>query len=237
MSVSLVYTSASSPVYPLPPPTTLLGALAFPYLRIKGEIAVDTCSQDLRALVDNVPYASAGSRAFITHRFLERIYQLPYLRVQHRKDEKMWWDVAQRGGTVFQDDELYVLYVARDENMLRYAWGIARVGRKESHVIVRNVHIKKISETIVPEAISVYTIMYAPKNLLTACENAIEVELPTISYENMCRGSRDLRVLTERFYLPLDGGMKCNVAKDRGVVVEIEGVRAVIPREYAVAHA
>ncbi|MEM0240969.1 MAG: type I-A CRISPR-associated protein Cas5a [Candidatus Nezhaarchaeales archaeon] len=231
VAVHLVYTSASSPVYMFPPPTTLLGALAYPYSISKGvssEVVKGTCSPAIE-LIDKVPYASAGSKGYVGYRFLERILQLPYLKKEHQKDINRWWGVAQRGGIVFYDDELYVLYIIRDPEIAKYAWGIVRIGRKESHVSVREVYVKKVTEVVSPESDIVYTYMYAPARLFYSCENAVKIQLPIISSENMC--ASDIHRVDE-FYVPLSNGMKCTVNTNFAAVLNIGGVETAIPREY-----
>lgn len=236
ISVHLPYTSASSPVYPLPPPTTLLGALAYSYLKganianeiIKDPDSDDVCSPAIK-LVNDVPYASAGSKGYIGYRFLERIYQAPYLRKDYQQQERQWWGIAQRGGITFHDDELYIFYITRDVSIAKYAWGIVRIGRKESHVSVIDVQIKRVSEVAVPDITDILTFMYAPSKLFHSCENAIEIELPVISRENFCRASKPS---VEKFYIPLGDRMKCNVKKTYGTVLDMNGVYVVVPNEY-----
>ncbi len=232
ISIHVVYTSASSPVYVLPPPTTLLGALAYPYLISKGylgEVTKDRCSPAVE-LVDKVPYASAGSTGYLGYRFLERILQLPYLRKEHQRDVGRWWGVAQRGGVVFRDDELYVLYIVRDPEIAKYAWGIVRIGRKESHVSAREVYVKKVTEVVSRNVNIVNTFMYAPSQLFYYCENAIKVQLPIICGENFCAPGK-LRV--DEFYVPSSDKMKCTVNTDHAAVLNIEGMEIAVPIEYA----
>lgn len=222
------------PALPAPPPTTLLGALSYPYLRereIPETIYVNgrPCSPAVK-LIDRVHYASAGFYGRVEQRTLERVIQAFYLRKDHLyekgekgvegerpKDVRMLWSVAQRGLTLYADDKLYLFYVVSDPELAMYAHGIARVGRKESIAIVRSVVMRPLKELVTDEREGP-TIFYTPKECADRCEGSFEVEMSVIHEDNLCKALTPSVV--NKYYIPGFNGMKCK-ASDNGVFLRL----------------
>jgi CRISPR-associated protein Cas5a/b/c len=224
----------ASPALPAPPPTTLLGALSYPYLREQRLPEVvyedgEMCSPAVK-LIEKVHYASAGFYGRVEQRTLERVIQTFYLRKPHLKDLTKLWSVAQRGLTVYADNKLYLFYVISDPELVKYAYGITRVGRKESMIVVRSVVWKPVEELVTTE-LDGLTIFYTPKECAKWCEGSFEVEMSTIHRDNLCK-TLTPRV-TEKYYIPGFDGMKCK-ASDNGVFLRlpVDEVEDTALREY-----
>jgi CRISPR-associated protein Cas5a/b/c len=222
------------PALPAPPPTTLLGALSYPYLReqtIPEVVYVNNkmCSPAVK-LIDKVHYVSAGFYGRIEQRALERVIQTFYLRKEHLKDVMKLWSVAQRGLTVYADNKLYLFYVISDPELAKYAYGITRVGRKESIVVVRSVVLKPLKELVTNE-LDGLTIFYTPKECAERCEGSFEVKMSTIHEDNLCKTLTPKVV--EKYYIAGFDGMRCK-ASDNGLFLRlpVDEVEDVTLREY-----
>jgi CRISPR-associated protein Cas5a/b/c len=211
----------ASPPLPAPPPSTLLGALAYPYLREQGVpevVYVDgkPCSPAVK-IIEKVHYASAGFYGRIEQRTLERVIQAFYLRKSHLSDVKMLWSIAQRGFTSYADDVLYLFYIVSDPELAKYAYGITRIGRKESIVVVRNVIVRPLEELISSERDG-STIFYTPKNCAKLCEGSFEFKMSKLHKDNLCKTVKP--EILEEYYVPGFDGMKCR-ASDEGVFLRL----------------
>lgn len=232
VSVFLPLASTSAPAYPLPPPTTLLGALAYPYLRIRErkEITDDGHSPTIKIL-DKVKYAVAGAEAYSISRDIERVYQAVYMRktywgVEHRD---RWFTIAVRGTVSYLDNKLYLLYVSSDRNLLEYSRGIVRLGRKEAHVAVNKVVIEPI-ENVAESTRRVFdTIFYVPTSI-AECEAASTkvLSMPKLSPKNF---AFTLNPELEDFYVPRGlRPMKCEL-REGGSLISIDGLDIAVPSQ------
>jgi CRISPR-associated protein Cas5a/b/c len=211
----------ASPPMPAPPPTMLLGALAYPYLRERGVpdvVYVDSkpCSPAVK-MIEKVHYASAGFYGRVEQRTLERVIQTFYLRKQHLPDLKKLWGVAQRGFTSYADDRLYLFYIVSDFELAKYAYGITRVGRKESIVVVRNVVVKPLEELVSSERDG-STIFYTPKDCAKLCEGSFEFKMSKLYKNNLCKAVRP--EILEEYYVPGFDGMRCR-ASEKGAFLRL----------------
>jgi CRISPR-associated protein Cas5a/b/c len=210
----------ASPALPAPPPTTLLGALSYPYLRerkIPETIYVNDrpCSPATK-LIDGVHYASAGFYGRVEQRTLERVIQAFYLRKRYLKDATKLWSIAQRGLVSYADDKLYLFYVVSNPELAIYAHGITRIGRKESIVVVRNVVLRNLRELVTSEREG-FTIFYTPKECAEWCEGSFEVEMSVIHEDNLCKTTTPK---TTKYYVPGFEGMRCR-ASEEGVFLRL----------------
>jgi len=231
-SIALPLASTSTPTYPLPPPTTVLGALAYPYLRLRelrGEIKPDEdLRQRARELLDKVVYVAAGAEGYVSIRTLEQIYQEIYLRKQHW-GKGMAFSVGVKGLTTYADNALLLLYIAKDPDILRYTYGIVRVGRKEDIVAVEDVIIDRL-ETYVngSQFATVTTPFYVPRRLVESCSNAKAFSMPVLNVSNF---GTTVEPVTEEFYVPSGlGPIMCTTGK-QGALLRINNINAIIPRE------
>lgn len=227
VSIFLPGTSSSAPVYPLPPPTSVVGALSYPFMRQFAKEDDGGYSASVK-LLDFIKYASAGARGYVITRDSERIYQLIYQRKQRWSEEflDLWYTVAPRGCVKYTDDTLYLFFVSNDRNILDYSYGITRVGRKESHAVVKRVVIKNIDDALIPHPEGFNTIFYTPKNI-AECESKF-MSLPVLDRANY---TSTVKPITEEFYIPnKPEGMYCR-AKSECAVVNIDELYIAIPRK------
>jgi len=203
IAVYTPYSSISSNAYPLPPPTTLVGALAYAYKRSLGdfkELAEDGSSPALE-LVENgmVLYASAGiERPYTVSHSIEKVYQQIYLRTQHWRNIKMAYTIGARAITIF--DRLWLFYILSREDVARYGYGITRLGRKESLVSVERVFVTPIEKVVVKSS-TCETGFYFPLNIASDYSPKdlwMEIDLPVLRKENFLKKGD----VVEKYVLP-----------------------------------
>ena len=226
-NISIFYplTSKAAPAYPLPPPTTLVGALAYPYLRSREPSEYYNGYSPAVKLLDVIHYASAGAYAYHIMKDIERIYQHVYLRKDHWSKLEMAFTVSVRGVTTYLDNELFVLYVSRDRKVLDYIYGITRIGRKECHVALRDVVIEKLEDVVSHRRIF-NTVFYTP-TAIAECSKAIRLSMPKLDKYNF---SGTTQPLLEEYFVP-NGlePMECELGP-QGLLIEIDGMAIAIPR-------
>ena len=225
ISVFASLASTSTPVYPLPPPTTLVGALAYPFLRSRYLRELDGQYSTAHRLLDSVMYVTAGAKGYSVSRDVERIYQSIYQKKARWEKPEYRYSIGVRGVATYLDDKLYVVYISRDEQVLKYVYGITRIGRKESHVAPRRVIIGKV-EDFVKNVNSFETIFYVPTRI-AECEDALTIAMPKLSRHNF---GKTTQPELEDFYVPRGlGSMQCNVKDGEGLVLEIDGFTLTVP--------
>lgn len=230
LSAFYPYASTSAPTYPLPPPTTLVGALAYPYMRQNHVEDEGEYSATVK-LLNHVVYATAGSEGYVITRDVERVYQAIYQRKDRWKElhKDLWYTVAVRGIVRYLDDKLCVVYLSKSRDLLNYAYGIVRIGRKENHVVVRSVVVKEINEIPVEARHGKLfeTLFYTPVSI-AECEDVTSIrinmnKLTQINYTHTTKPD------IEEFYVPRGlGPMKCKLL-DGGVLLELQGFHVAIP--------
>jgi len=234
-SIALPLASTSTPIYPLPPPTTVLGALAYPYLRLRelrGEAKpyedLRQHAEKLKKLLGDVVYVAAGAEGYVSIRTLEQIYQEIYLRKQHW-GKGMAFSVGVKGLTTYADNVLLLLYIAKDPDILRYTYGIVRVGRKEDIVAVEDVIIDRLEKYVNgSQFATVTTPFYVLRRLVESCSNAKEFSMPVLNVSNF---GATVEPVTEEFYVPSGlGPIMCTIGK-QGALLRINDINAIIPRE------
>jgi CRISPR-associated protein Cas5 subtype I-A len=197
------YSTVSANTYPLPPPTTLVGALAYAYLRSRNnfrELAGDGASLASELIKSRtVLYAVAGvDEPFTIIQTTERVYQHIYLRAEHRKRIDMAYTVGVRSGTILKN--LYMFFITYDSELAKYCYAITRVGRKESLVAVENVEITPLSRAIT-ESRYCETYFYFPLSIAEEYgppDMWIQIDMPTLVQENFAKRG----VVTEKFVVP-----------------------------------
>ena len=149
-SVRAVYTSAASRPYPLPPPTTLVGALAAAYARIKGLSEVTIKNEILYSraveLINKVLWATMKIYSYAAmYSDMGRLVRTHYLRDEYRRDPKRWFGVSSVG-KVYTSSAFRILYILRGANDLPYdvlGRSITSLGSKEGLVHIRNSRIAR----------------------------------------------------------------------------------------------
>jgi CRISPR-associated protein Cas5a/b/c len=204
LSVYTPYSSTSANAYFLPPPTTLVGALAYAYKKSVGDLrelrddgaspAVELVEQGL------VRYAVAGvGEPFTIVNTIERVYQHPYLRKQHWKREEMTYTVAVRQQVLVR--KLYILFIVASYSLARYSYAMTRIGRKESLVSVDRVFVAPVKELVDLSKKWCDTSFYFPLSIAKDYDPKdvwVEVEMPTPAKENFIKKV----ITTERFVVP-----------------------------------
>jgi CRISPR-associated protein Cas5a/b/c len=204
LSTYTPYASTSANVYFLPPPTTLVGALAYAYRRSLGifkELRDDGAS-DAVELVEKgiVRYTAAGvDEHFTVANTVERVYQHPYLRKKYWKKEEMTYTVGVRSHVFLR--RLYILYIVTSKEVARYSYAITRIGRKESLVSVDKVLVAPVKELVDYKSETCETGFYFPVSIAknyTPKDAWIEIEMPKLVKENFIKKT----VAVERFAVP-----------------------------------
>ncbi len=156
-SVKHPFFSASQPSFRFPPPTTLIGALAFAIAsrEIGTEILVekDGLYSYTAELLDDIPWVayrflSIDPACIAETRDLTRVLIAPYVRRDNVYPGSPYvWAVQIHGKVYAPATEIEILYIVRDSiagKAARCAWGIARLGTKESIASVRSVELLEV---------------------------------------------------------------------------------------------
>jgi len=232
ISIATPLTYLSSPVYTLPPQTTLLGALAYPLLRSSPEEFEQGCSSAVK-LLDYVVYATAGAEGYTVTRTIERMYNTVYQKIERwvstdrGGSEKLRWGILVTGYVTYLNNALYILYISRSRDMLQYVYGITRIGKKEGLVSVEEVLIDEVDKYIDASAIKTETVFYVPRHL-AECYPAKVYSMPILHRDNFCQ---NIRPQVQEFYVPLETGrMVCRVL-DNAAVLRVKDLEIVIPKK------
>ncbi|WP_338602882.1 hypothetical protein V6M85_03160 [Sulfolobus tengchongensis] len=233
--------------YPVPPPTTLVGALAYPYFRLQGR-EVDGEYSIAKKLVEDkkVLYASFYSPLYVVNNEIERVFTLfvqkkerlrkikdtnkiiecikklssdkdyvekylKYLELismsSQKKDENLKklenelknvvkecfdylydsfsnaYSIGSRS-SVYYGGSAYIAYIITDPEIIKYSYGIVRVGRKESLVYVKDVSVYSLKDIIDTESDRVKTRFYFPVSLAINYFNCEKYDLPILNINN-----------------------------------------------------
>jgi CRISPR-associated protein Cas5a/b/c len=202
ISVFIPYASTSANTYLLPPPTTLVGALAYAYKRSLNDFKEldEDGSSPAFEMIDKglVLYASAGvDEQYSFTKSVERVYQHIYLRSKYWSDVDMTYTVGVRSATIAR--KLLAFYIVSSKDVARCSYGIVRIGRKESLVSVDNVVIAPLKEVLSNER-SCDTVFYFPLSIAKkySGDTWIEVDMPKLVKENFEKKT----VVTEKYVVP-----------------------------------
>lgn len=233
LSVFYPYTSTSAPTYPLPPPTTLLGAIAYPYMRQYHVEDIEDSSAAAKFL-DHIVYATAGCEGYVITRDVERVYQAIYQRKERWKEEfkDLWYTIAVRGVVRYLDDKLYAVYLSKNQDVLKYAYGITRIGRKEGFVTVKSVTIIQLNDALVHTGNNTpfETLFYTPSNIVECEEStAVKIHMHKLAKANFTRTTKPE---VEEYYVPRGfGPMKCRLLAN-GALISVKDLYLAIPRRF-----
>jgi CRISPR-associated protein Cas5a/b/c len=230
ISVFMLFSSAAAESYLLPPPTTLVGALAYAYLRAQGSMQEleDGASAAVK-LLEKVDYAAAGVwGGYMFFRAAEKVYQHPYRRTEYWSNLDMAYTVAPRAASLF--NRLLLLYLVKDERLAKYAYGIVRVGRKEGLVSVANVICEDVES--LERASMCSTSFYFPRRIASYYGGFYEIQLlPTLSEKNFeKRASHAEEVNREEFVVPKPPGLDAIAVtlNEQGVALRLEASTGVV---------
>ncbi|MEM1639447.1 MAG: type I-A CRISPR-associated protein Cas5a [Desulfurococcaceae archaeon] len=232
LSVFYPYTSTSAPTYPLPPPTTLLGAVAYPYMRQYHVEDIEDASAAVK-LLNEIIYATAGCEGYVITRDVERVYQAIYQRKERWKEEfkDLWYTIAVRGVVRYLDDKLYAVYLSKNPDVLEYAYGITRIGRKEGVVVVKSVTISELNDVLVHGGYntSFETIFYTPSSIVE-CEDAtaVKIRMHKLAEANF---KHTTKLEVEEYYVPRGfTKMKCRLLSN-GALISVKDLYIAIPKQ------
>ena len=229
--------SASQPAFRHVTPTALIGALAYTISRGRvGELSVADSSLYSRVAyyLDEVlwvtfRYVDIDPRMLIETRDLTRVLIVPYIRSDHVYPGSQYiWAVQTHGKIYAPNVSLEVLYVVKEdraEEIAKAAWGIVRVGSKESIVSVDNVEMLDL--TIVKGKDKADTLFSFPRSLAVPIGGLFTVSrLPIPVKEWYALGRvRDVQVWLEDFVIPVDH-VEAKIVD--GVVASVKNVGEVI---------
>jgi len=208
--------SAAQDSIPLPPPTTVLGALASPYAKyakLPETLRIDAkaYSTAVKLLADGVvKYCTSGITDPLAtkHSDMSRNVMLIY----QRHKEKDYHFAAQAMGKVYAPlpnrglgSRLLLAYVVSDECVelvTKLAWGITSVGGKEGIVSVDDV---TVHELMVVNKGVVETPFITPASIAECNVGCMEVELCLLSTDSYLAGEV---CKTGRFLIPTYPGVK-----------------------------
>lgn len=219
-----LYSTVSASTYLLPPPTTLVGALAYAYLRSRNNFR-ELVSNGVSPAVElvksgTVLYAVAGvDEPFTLVQTVERVYQHIYLRDEYRVRMDMAYTVGVHSSIAVR--RLYMLFIVSDKDMARYCYAITRVGRKESLVAVESVEVAPLSSVVTKNRYC-ETYFYFPLSIAEEYGPPgmwTQIDMPTLVQENFVKKS----VVVERFVLPKPFTLKRATVKlnESGVVLKM----------------
>ena len=117
-SVRLAGASAAARSYLVPPPTTLLGALArnlftTEALMIKGRVTSSTINLLRAVKVATFKYLEGKEFFSLPVPFIDiiRTSRIPYLRTTHRREKERWFGVSGFGRIYAPSSKFNVLYI------------------------------------------------------------------------------------------------------------------------------
>jgi len=202
-SVRVVSESAAANPYPVPPPTTLVGALAYGYAITKG---VAECFEakgyysTAAKIFDHVLWASFGFKKLNEQCFtpctdMIRMFSLIYQRGERHKwkyyYEGMWFGVRGHGKVYYPNGGFMIVYLLDDgiqklfeshNALIKAASAIPRIGSRESLVSIATV---KTSSKIEKISTPFKTSFYFPTRLVKYLDedHVISTSLPIITKE------------------------------------------------------
>jgi len=240
-SVTLPLYTASQPSYKVPPLTTLLGALAYPALRLSQPellVAGDLIESSVSKLLDKIiwvtgRFLNVNPRAMIEVRDLVRIITTLGIRTQNiYPGSLLLWAVQTRGkiyapGARFES--IYITHSQDRDAVERWATGIWRLGPREVPVSVVDVRVYN-GEVVEPDTIT--TLFVTPRYLVTSIDEGdyVEENLPELMREWYSIKVKDPLKLHKRYIIPLTR-IKVKIKPEEALVIRDErGEYYIIPR-------
>ena len=214
LTIRIPYATYHSGSYPMPPPSTIKGAIAFSYAWSNNIPEQLYRSKIMEKINNNIAYVSAAYTDIIIKSMqLERFYQGIYQRQDRVDDPRYRWGVYfNEAYGIFS--ELLIFALFRDESLAKYIHGITRVGRKETLASVVDVVIDKPEISYSADECNKF---YYPEYIASA-------DAPHISFE-------DRRDRWMRYLLPLATGKRIKYSPThRGAIARVGDFCAPIPR-------
>lgn len=163
-SIRVVTESAGALSYHVPPPSTLMGALAYglsidktyPEVIIENERTIESSVTKLKDVVKWATFAFAnGSSKMGAVRYSDFIksFRLPYQRGTRHEQKEFWYGISASGKVYAGGMSFKILYFLstkgleenkiNDLELLKAAYSIVRLGSKESIISITGVSITK----------------------------------------------------------------------------------------------
>lgn len=230
---------------PYPPPTTLIGALAYPYYKYLGlnkEIELingEPYSSSVK-LLEYVKYSSMGYlNPMITQIIdINKYHIFGYVRDEYRGDTTKWTSVIGVGKTYVLSRAVAAYLIKRDYGELfsKIAWGISRIGSKEGLVAVNKVHL--IPEpTVLKHTGGFETIFPTPTHIVKKSSRAEKTVFWKITPQVYSKITKSLSSIYEEYLVPKQiegiygGSMFIEVDDSKAVVFQTPYTPIAIPRE------
>ncbi len=190
--------TAAQPTFKLPPPTTLLGALAYainyggPEVEISGNVLKSPAAR----LFNYIPWITLRTiypdnpGLLVETLDVNRISLVLGIRAENiaKNPARYFWGVQPHGKIVFPCMEIEVVYLVKNdrvEEIARAAWGIVRIGTRESLASVKGVEVRdlKIIDINELKEKKVRIAHATPLNLINTIhgepgKNYVEIDLP-----------------------------------------------------------
>ncbi|MHC1637483.1 MAG: type I-A CRISPR-associated protein Cas5a [Candidatus Nezhaarchaeales archaeon] len=200
-SIRMVSESAAANPYPIPPPSTLIGALAYGYATTKREPECHEKGSFSTAakVFDYVLWASfalkwSNGQCLTSCTDMIRMFSLIYQRGERHewKYHDMWFGVRGHGKTYYPNGAFAAIYLLKDEavkmlfnheeSLLKAAYSITRIGSKESLTSIVSAEISRDFRQVSPP---LRTSFYFPARLVKAYDEryVISATLPILSRE------------------------------------------------------
>ncbi|MEM1898807.1 MAG: type I-A CRISPR-associated protein Cas5a [Sulfolobales archaeon] len=236
--------TAAQDSIPLPPPTTVLGAIAAPYAKYFKlpetlKIGGNTYSTTAKLLIDDlIKYCSAGLLESTAVKYSDTSRSIMLIYQKHK--ERKYHFAAQAVGKVYTPswkENLLLVYIVDDkysELISKISWGIISLGSKEGIVSVCDVITSDVKKLEVRNQL-VKTPFITPSRIAFCEAGCAEIKLCRISPDSYLSGS----VCVEEDYLvpihpdvrDLYGGLMRVRPNDKAAVVEVplgDGVKTYI---------
>ncbi len=236
--------SATQPSLRLPPPTSLLGALAYPLSiqEIRPEVIVvnGAIYSSTVILMDVIPWLcyrilDLDPRWLVETKDISRVLIVPYIRNEHvYPGSPNIWAVQAHGKIYAPTMTLDIVYIVTGsknniERLTYAAWGISRVGIKEA--LVSTVEVELLDVVITSEK-HVSTKYSFPRSLAEPIEGEyMLVRLPTLERDwyRLAEVRNPTRYM-EDYYLPIDE-VEVNL-KEEGVAIQVDKLgHIIVPRK------
>jgi len=240
--------TATQPSFKIPPPTALLGALAYSASVIEGDYReivkigddlgskvlkyLDVCPWVTYRLLDH-EFRHVDTRVLAETKDIVRIIQSLGVRTEHiRVGSPMLWGIATYGKVFMPGSFIEALFMAKEEGLEKYVWGLTRLGTRESIISVSKA--ESVSFEVVNGVDEVETVYLFPKSLAMQVRGEYDViELPKPQPEwFIFKLGKVPSELIEHFIVPVKGSVKVRPSSEACVIkiYEPKETYVLIPR-------
>jgi len=164
------------------PPSALVGALAYPCAYGVEHGAVKKVSEEVEWAamgVLDVESVTELLRAAVVD--LERSLNVPYMQSGNRKKRELWFSVQPMGKVYLPSATILVAYFGMEvDKFEKCAWGITRIGSKESLVAVEDVAVYDVEQV---GRAKFTTPLYVRKDRAKCPPGALEERVPLYGWE------------------------------------------------------